>query len=152
MAVNVEDIKKLREETGAGIAACREALEESEGDMVKAKDVLRKKGLDKADSKSDREVNAGVVESYSHGGRVGVLVEVLCETDFVAKTDDFKTLAHEIALQIASMRPDTVEELMGQDYIRDGSVKISDLVKSAISKLGENIQIGKFARIELGKN
>lgn len=149
MSINVDDIKKLREETGAGIAACREALEEAKGDMEKAKKILKQKGLDKAGEKSDREVSAGVVETYSHGGKVGVLVEVLCETDFVAKTDDFKTLAHEIALQIASMNPETEEELLKQDYIRDPSVKIGDLIKGAIAKLGENIKIGKFARISL---
>ncbi len=150
MAINVDDIKKLREETGAGIADCKTALTEAEGDMKKAKDILHQKGLDKAGSKSDREVSAGVVETYSHGGRVGVLVEVLCETDFVAKTEDFKTLAHEIALQIASMNPENEEELLDQDYVRDPSQKVGDLIKSAIAKLGENIKIGKFTRIALG--
>lgn len=150
MAINVDDIKKLREETGAGIADCKTALTEAEGDMKKAKDILHQKGLDKAGSKSDREVSAGVVETYSHGGRVGVLVEVLCETDFVAKTEDFKTLAHEIALQIASMNPENEEELLDQDYVRDPSQKVGDLVKTAIAKLGENIKIGKFTRIALG--
>ncbi len=151
MAITVDQIKALREETGAGIADCREALEESNGDVAKAKEVLKKKGLDKAASKSDREVKAGVVETYSHGGRVGVLVEVLCETDFVAKTEDFKTLAHDLALQIASMNPETKEDLLKQEFIKDPSQTIEDLVKSVIGKLGENIQIGNFARIELGK-
>ncbi len=151
MAVNVNLVKQLREETGAGIADCRVALEESKGDLVKAKEFLHKKGLDKAGEKSDREVSAGVVETYSHAGRVGVLVEVLCETDFVAKTEDFKTLAHEIALQIASMNPETTEDLIEQDYIRDPAQKIGDLVKATIAKLGENIKIGRFARISLGK-
>jgi len=151
VAVSVDEIRKLREETGAGIADCREALEESKGDMAKAKEILKKKGLDKAGSKSDREVKAGLVESYSHAGRVGVLVELLCETDFVAKTEDFKTLAHEIALQIASMSPKNTEELLAQDYIREPSQKISDLIGVAVGKLGENIQIGKFSRIALGE-
>jgi elongation factor Ts len=151
MAVNVNLVKQLREETGAGIADCRVALEESKGDLAKAKEFLHKKGLDKAGEKSDREVSAGVVETYSHAGRVGVLVEVLCETDFVAKTEDFKTLAHEIALQIASMNPETTENLIEQDYIRDPAQKIGDLVKAAIAKVGENIKIGRFARISLGK-
>lgn len=149
--VLIDDVKKLREETGAGIADCRAALEESAGDLEKAKEILHKKGLDKAGEKSDRDVSAGVVETYSHGGRVGVLVEVLCETDFVAKTDDFKTLAHEIALQVASMNPETVDELIEQDYVRDPSQKVGDLIKTVIGKLGENIKIGKFARIALGK-
>lgn len=149
--VSIEEIKKLRDETGAGIADCRVALEESSGDLAKAKEFLHKKGLDKAGEKSDREVSAGVVETYSHGGKLGVLVEVLCETDFVAKTEDFKTLAHEIALQIASMNPETAEDLVEQDYIRDPSQKIGALIKATIAKLGENIKIGRFARIALGK-
>ncbi len=149
--INVEDIKNLREQTGAGIADCRMALEEAKGDFEKAKEVLKKKGLDKAASKADREVKAGLVETYSHGGRVGVLVELLCETDFVAKTEDFKTLAHELSLQIASMKPESVTDLLDQEYIRDPSQKIDDLVKAAISKLGENIQIGRFERIALGE-
>ncbi len=151
MAVNVDDIKKLREETGAGIADCRIALEEAEGDFGKAKEVLKQKGLDKAGEKSGREVKAGVVEVYSHGGRVGVLVELLCETDFVAKTEDFKSLAHEIALQIASMKPENLDDLLKQDYIRDPGQKVEDLVKSVIGKLGENIQIGRFERVALGE-
>ena len=151
MSINVDDIKKLREQTGAGIADCRVALEESKGDSEKAKEILHKKGLDKAGEKSDREVSAGVVETYSHAGRVGVLVEVLCETDFVAKTEDFKTLAHELALQIASMNPGKVEDLIEQDYVRDPSQKVGDLIKTTIAKVGENIKIGRFARIALGK-
>lgn len=150
MAVDVNLIKQLREETGAGIADCREALEETQGNLEKAKDVIRKKGLDKAASKADREVSAGVVETYSHGGKVGVLVEVLCETDFVAKTDDFKTLAHELALQVASMNPENVEELLKQDYVRDSSQKVEDLIKGAVAKLGENIKVGRISRIALG--
>ena len=112
--MNIEDIKKLREQTGAGIADCREALKEADGDLENAKEILKKKGLDKASSKSDREVKAGIVDVYSHGGRVGVLVELLCETDFVVRTEDFKNLAHEIALQVASMNPESVEELLSQ--------------------------------------
>ncbi len=151
MAIDVDLIKQLREETGAGIADCREALEQSKGDVSQAKELLKKKGLDKASAKSDREVKAGVVETYAHGGKVGVLVEVLCETDFVSKTDDFKTLAHEIALQIASMKPEDTEELLNQEYIRDNSQTVDSLVKAAIFKLGENIQIGKFSRIALSE-
>jgi elongation factor Ts len=149
--MNIEDLKKLREETGAGIADCKEALSESKGDYKLAKEIIKQKGFDKAAKKADREVKMGLVETYSHAGKVGVVVDVLCETDFVAKTEDFKTLAHEIALQIASMNPKTAEELLKQDYVRDPSQTINDLVKAAIGKLGENIQIGKFARIELGE-
>lgn len=150
MAIDVNLIKQLREETGAGIADCREALEETKGNLEEAKKVLHKKGLDKAGGKSDRETGAGLVEAYSHNGKIGVLVQVQCETDFVAKTDDFKNLAHDLALQIASMNPTDVEDLMQQDYIRDTSMKIEDLVKTTISKLGENIKVASFSRIALG--
>lgn len=149
MNINLDQIKKLREETGAGIADCREALSETNGDMAKAKDYLKKKGFDKAASKSDREVKAGLVEAYSHGGKAGVLVTLLCETDFVAKTEDFKYLAHELALQIVSMKPENGEELMQEEYIRDTSLTVGDLIKSYIAKLGENIQVASFTRATL---
>lgn len=149
--MDIEDIKKLREQTGAGIADCREALKESNGNLVKAKQWLKKKGLDKASSKAEREVKAGLVEVYSHGGKVGVLVEVLCETDFVARTEDFKNLAHELSLQIASMNPADVGELLTQEYIRDNSLTIEQLIKSVIGKVGENIQVGRFERVALGE-
>lgn len=149
--MNIEDLKKLREETGAGIADVRMALEEAGGDIDKAREIIKQKGLDKAASKSEREVKSGLVEVYSHGGKVGVLVEVLCETDFVAKTEDFKNLAHDLSLQIASMNPSSVEELLSQEYIRDGSLTIDALIKSVVAKLGENIQVGRFERIALGQ-
>ncbi|MBI2196867.1 translation elongation factor Ts [Candidatus Daviesbacteria bacterium] len=149
--MKINDIKKLREETGAGIADCKEALSLSKGDIEKAKEWLKQKGLDKASSKLAREVKAGIVEVYSHGGKVGVLVEVLCETDFVARTEDFKNLAHELALQIASMNPASVEELLAEEYIRDNSLTVEQLIKSVIGKLGENIQVGRFERIALGE-
>lgn len=149
--VNVDDIKKLREQTGAGIADCKEALSVSGGDIKEALAWLKQRGLDKAAKKAAREVKAGVVETYSHNGKVGVLVELLCETDFVAHTSEFKNLAHELALQIASMNPENKEELLEQEYIRDSSQKVGDLIKSTIGKLGENIQVGKFSRIALGE-
>jgi elongation factor Ts len=151
MTVSVDDIKKLREETGAGIADCREALTKSQGNFEKAKEIIKQKGFDKAASKGEREVKAGLVEVYSHGGRVGVVVEVLCETDFVAKTEDFKSLAHELALQIASMKPESVGDLLEQEYIRDPGMTIDQLIKGVIGKLGENIQVGKFERVALGE-
>lgn len=149
--MNINDLKKLRQETGAGIADCKEALSESKGDFQKALDIIKQKGFDKAAKKADREVKAGLVEVYQHAGKVGVVVDVLCETDFVAKTEDFKNLAHELALQIASMNPENTEELLKQDYVRDASLTIDALIKSVIGKLGENIQVGKFVRIELGE-
>lgn len=149
--IKIDDIKSLREQTGAGIADCREALEGAKGDVEKAKAWLKKKGLDKASKKSGREVKAGLVEVYSHNGKVGVLVELLCETDFVAKTEDFKNLAHELALQVASMNPSSVEELLSQEYIRDNSMVVDQLIKSVAGKLGENIQVGRFERYSLGE-
>lgn len=149
--MKIEDIKKLREEIGAGIADCKEALSQSEDNLAKAKAWLKQKGIDKAAKKSERIVKSGLIETYSHGGRIGVVVEILCETDFVARTPDFKNLTHEIALQIASMNPQSVEELLAQEYIRDGDQTIGDLIKAAVGKLGENIQVGKFSRIALGE-
>lgn len=146
----IEAIKKLRQDSAASIADCKEALEESKGDFEKAKIILKKKGLNRAGTKAARAVKSGLVEVYSHGGKVGVLVEVLCETDFVAKTEDFKSLSHELALQIASMNPQSVDELLSQDYIRDNILTVDELIKSVIGKLGENIQIGRFERIALG--
>ena len=149
--MSIENIKKLRKASGAGIADCKEALSQSKGDFNKAKEYLKKKGLDSAFSKVQRAVKAGVVDVYSHGGKVGVMVELLCETDFVARTPDFKNLAHELSLQIASMDPCSVEELLSQEYIREIGMTIDQLIKSVISKLGENIQVGRFERIALGK-
>lgn len=149
--MNIDNIKKLRGQTSAGISDIKSALEEAGGDLEKARKIIKQKGSDKAAKKSEREVRAGVVETYSHGGQVGVLVELLCETDFVARTDDFKNLAHELALQIASMNPSSVEELISQEYIRDSSQTVDQLIKSMIGKLAENIQVGRFERIGLGE-
>lgn len=148
--MNVEDLKKLRQDSGAGFSDCKEALNSAGGDLTKAKEWLKQKGLDKASSKQMREVKVGMVDVYSHSGKVGVLVELLCETDFVARTDDFKNLAHELSLQIASMNPSSVEDLLKQEYIRDNSQTVDQLIKSAVGKLGENIQVGRFERIALG--
>lgn len=151
MKVSVEDIKKLREKTGAGVADLRKALEEAEGDFKKAEELVKSWGIEKAASKSDRVAGAGLVETYIHGsGKVGAMVEVNCETDFVARTDEFKNLAHELAMQIAAMDPKDVREFEAQDYIRDSSKKVGDLVKETIAKVGENIVVKRFIRFELG--
>ena len=150
MAVDVKQIKKLREETGVSIADCRVALEESNGVYEKALVWLKKRGIEKAEKKQDRETMQGLIESYVHqNGKVGVLVKILCETDFVARTEDFKHLAHEVAMQIAAMNPKDVDTLLKQEYIRDGSVTIENLVKQTIAKLGENIVIKEFKRLEI---
>ncbi|MDO8270166.1 MAG: translation elongation factor Ts [Candidatus Levybacteria bacterium] len=150
MAINAQQIKELREQTQAGFADCKNALEEAGGDIKKATEILRKKGFEKAAKKSDRETGQGLVESYVHQtGKVGVLVSLLCETDFVARTDEFKTLAHEIAMQVAAMNPKTIDDLLKQEYIRDGSKTIDDLIKETIAKLGENIKLSDFKRSEI---
>lgn len=152
MKVSLEKIKQLREKTGISIADCRFALEEANGDLKKAEEILKSRGLEKAAKKADRVVSAGLVDTYVHlGGKVASMVEVACETDFVAKTDDFKNLTHEIAMQIAAMDPKDVNDLLKQEYIRDSSLNIENLVKHAIAKLGENIKVKRFIRFELGE-
>ncbi len=148
MKISMEQIKQLREETKAGVMDARQALVENDGDIKKAKEWLVKKGLDKAAKKADRETCEGLVESYiHHGGRVGAIVKLTCETDFVARTDEFKTLARELAMQVASMDPQTVDELLAQDYIRDTSKKVEDLIKETIAKVGENIKVEEIKRM-----
>lgn len=131
---------------------CRWALEKTKGDERKAEALLTKWGIEKSEKKVERATKAGIIDSYIHaGGKVGVLVELLCETDFVAKTDDFWKLAHEICLQIASMEPKDVPALLKQEYIRDSQKTVGQLVKETIGKLGENITVSRFNRIRLGE-
>ena len=166
MPVTAAQVKELRDKTGAGIMDSKRALEESAGDIAKAESILNAKGLASAAKKADRSTSEGLVVSYIHtGGRVGSMVELNCETDFVARTDEFGILGRNIAMQVAAMNPiyldrasipedvDDVKEeelLNEQEYIRDSSMKITDLVKESIGKLGENIRIRRFSRFELG--
>ncbi len=195
MAVTIEDIKKLKELTGVGLTDAKKALVEVDGDFDKALEAMRKKGLTKAQKKGDREARAGLIDSYVHDGRIGVVVEVNCETDFVARVDGFKELAHQIAMQIAAMNPSYVSEddipaeerervkaelmasvdlakkpedmrekivegqlgkhfaelcLLNQAYVLDDSKTVQGHVNEAIAKLGENIVVRQFKRIELG--
>jgi len=197
MAVSIEDIKKLKELTGVGLTDAKGALVEADGDFDKALEAMRKKGLTRAEKKGDREAREGIIDSYVHGGRIGVIVEVNCETDFVARLDDFKKVAHEIAMQIAAMSPKYVTEadipaeaidqfkaeamervknegkpaemaekivegqvkkhfaeqvLMTQGFILDDKKSVQDYIKENIAKLGENIVVRQFRRIELGVN
>jgi elongation factor Ts len=163
-----EDVKRLRAETGAGVMDCKRALDESEGDIEKAKVHLRENGIASAEKKSDRATSQGLCDAYIHaGGRIGVLIEVNCETDFVARTDAFKQLVHDLALQIAGT-PGTLaitedelpkdaegplEEtvLFKQPFIKDGSRTIEQLVKEAIAATKENIRVRRFTRYELGQ-
>ncbi len=196
MAVSIEEIKKLKELTGLGLTDAKKALVEAEGDFDKALEALRKKGLTKAEKKGDREAREGLVEAYVHGGRIGVIVEVNCETDFVARTEDFKNFAHQIAMQIAAMAPVYAteadipaeeiarvkaeaeervskegkpaeiaakivdgqvkkyfaEKVLPQTYIMDDSKSVEQFLKETVAKLGENIVVRQFSRIELGVN
>ena len=148
--IDLKLLKKLRDETSASIADCRLALDFAEGDYKKALEYLHKRGIEKAEKKSGRETGEGIIEAYIHqGGKVGVIVSLLCETDFVAKTDEFKHLAKEVAMQVAAMKPASLDALLKQDSIRDSSITIEQLVKSAIGKLGENIAIKDFKRFEV---
>ena len=152
MAVTKEDIIKLREKTQAGVMDARRALEEANGDMAGAEKLLGEWGLAKAEKKAERTTGSGLIETYLHnGGKIGVMVEVACETDFVAKTDEFRALAHDIALQIAAMEPNSVDELLDQEFIKNPSQKISDLVTAAIAKTGENMKVKRFERFVLGQ-
>ena len=147
---DLELLKRLREETQASIADVKKALEEAGSDYEKAKELLKKRGAEIAEKKAQRETSQGLVESYVHGnGKIGVLVKLSCETDFVARTDEFKNLAHEIAMQISAMDPKDVKSLLKQEYIRDPKVTIEDLIKEVVGKTGENIQVAQFNRIEL---
>lgn len=149
----MEEIKKLREKTGAGVMDAKRALEEAGGDMEKAEKIIIEKGLAKAEKRSEREVVSGRVYAYIHAtGKVGAMVEVAVETDFVANTEEFSSLCKEVAMQVASMNPESVEELLEQDYIRDGSRKVKDLVNELIGKTGENAKIVRFCRFELGED
>lgn len=195
MSISIEDIKKLKDLTGVGLTDAKQALVDAEGDFDKALEAMRKKGLTRAEKKGDREAREGLIESYVHSGRIGVIVEVNCETDFVARLDDFKTLAHEVAMQIAAMSPlyaseadipaedvekfkseakasealkgkpvDMVEKiidgqvkkhfaekvLLSQPYILDDKKTVEQHIKEAVAKLGENIVVRQFKRIELG--
>lgn len=149
--ITIDQLKKLRQKTGAGVMDCRRALDEAKGEEKKAKALLAKWGVMKAEEKLDRETKAGLIEVYIHaGGKIGAMIELQCETDFVARTDEFKNLAHELCLQIASMKPKDVKSLLKQEYIRDPAVTVDQLVKQAIGKLGENIKIIRFIRFQLG--
>lgn len=148
--MNIKQIKKLREEMGAGIADIKEALEESKGDEKMAKEILRKKGLDKASKKEGRETKAGIIEAYIHADKEsGAMIVLTCETDFVARNEEFQKLAHEIAMQICAMNPKNVKELLKQPWIRDETQTIEDLLKENIAKFGENIKIVDFKRFEI---
>ena len=177
VTISAAQVKDLRERTGAGIMECKRALEETGGNVERAIELLKQQGLAKAEKKAGRVAMQGIVEPYIHaGGRIGALVEVNCETDFVARTPDFRSLAHDIAMQVAATSPRYVSEedipesawpelerefgdrkraletvsLLDQPFIKDPKFTVRDLIKSQIGKLGENIVVRRFARFEVG--
>ena len=175
--INAADVKKLRESTGAGIMDCKRALDEAGGDLEAASNILRQQGLAKAEKKAGRAASQGLIEPYIHGGgRIGALVEVNCETDFVARTPDFRELAHDLAMQVAATSPRFISEteipealwssleqefgsrqqaleavsLLDQPFIKDGKRTVQEVVRESIAKVGENIVVRRFARFEVG--
>lgn len=147
MSVLMDLIKKLREKTGAGIVECKKALEEAKGDYQTALKILKERGLEVVAKKAERETNAGIVDTYIHHTfKSGATVAIACETDFVAKTDEFKNLAHEIAKQVMATDPENKEDLLKEPWIVDPSKTVSDLLKENIAKLGENITIKEFKK------
>ncbi|HEV8469520.1 MAG TPA: translation elongation factor Ts [Candidatus Limnocylindria bacterium] len=148
-----DNVKRLREETGAGVMDCKRALDETAGDFEKARALIKERGLAKAQKKSDREAKEGVVEAYIHaGGRIGAMVELSSETDFVARNPDFRELAKEIAMQVAAMDPKNVDELLEQAYIRDASKTVGELVTGIAATTGENVRVRRFQRFQLGQS
>ncbi len=167
MAISAAQVKELRELTNAGVMECKNALEEAGGDFPKATEILKERGLARAEKRSERETSQGLVECYMHaGGRIGSMVEVNCETDFVARTDEFKDLAHDLAMQVAATGPLAITQedlpddadgdpaeacLMLQPFIKDASRTVDELVKEVIAATGENIRVTRFSRFELGQ-
>ncbi len=167
MVVSVDQIRSLRTQTGAGIMECKQALEQTQGDMDKAVESLRDRGFAQAAKRSDRETNQGVVQAYIHtGGRVGAIIELGCETDFVARTPEFQSLAHDIAMQVAAMAPAYLDEsdkeedddrqaaqvcLLKQPFIKGNSNSVADIVQEMAAKVGENVRVVRFNRLALGE-
>lgn len=163
MGSDVNTVKELRQKTGAGVMAVKKALDESNGDIGKAEEMLKKQGLANAMKKSGRETSQGVVQSYIHAGnKIGAMVELKCETDFVARTDDFIALARDLAMQVAAMTPSYIsrddegaseapddEILLSQSFIKDSTVSIEEKVKEMIAKVGENVKISRIIKFDL---
>jgi elongation factor Ts len=147
--VTVEAVQKLRELTSAGVMDCRKALIEAEGDFDAAVKIIHEKGLAKMEKRADRETGAGLVQSYVHNERIGVIVDVRAETDFVVRSEPFRALAKDIAMHIAAAAPANVEELMAQPYIKDESKTVKDIVGEVVAKVGENVSVKQFYRIEV---
>ena len=139
----------MREVTGAGVMDCRKALIEAEGDVDRATAIIREKGFAKAEKRGDRATGAGLVETYVHNERIGVLLDVRAETDFVVRSEPFRVMAHDIAMHIAAAAPETVEELLAQPYVKDETKTVKEVIGEVIAKVGENVSVNKFFRLEV---
>jgi len=167
LAVSIELVRTLRDQTGAGIMECKEALESTDGDLEKATTILREKGRASVAKRVGRDTHEGVIQTYVHtGGRFGAMVELGCETDFVARTEEFQKLAYNIAMQVAAMGPiyvdqDEIEEgdsrppaeisLMQQSFIKNSSTSVGEMVRELAAKVGENVRVVRFNRLEVGE-
>ncbi len=147
--ITTEQIKDLREKTGISIAQCKKALEEAGGDMAKALEWLKAKSAEIADKKADRELGAGVVSAYIHGDKIGAMITLQTETDFVAKNPEVKSLADDIAMHVSAMMPADVAELLTQPFIKNPDQTVGDLIKTAIQKFGERVEVGQIVRLEV---
>ncbi len=166
MVISTAKIKELRAQCGAGIMECRNSLHEAKGDMEKALKILKEKGQLKAAKKADHATSQGLIEAYVHtGGRIGAMIELNCESDFVARTNEFKELAHNLAMQVTAQDPQYISKeeapegddieietacLLHQPYIRDPGRTVQDVIVETIAKVGENIKVSRFSRFELG--
>lgn len=150
METNINQIKQLRDETGASIVECKKALEESGGDKEKTIEILKKSQKILVSKKSEEEAKEGLIETYLHSNsKIGVLIEINCQTDFVAKNQEFKNLAHNLAMQIAATDPSDIEALLEQPFIKDPNKTIGDLISEYIAKLGESIKVSRFIRYQM---
>jgi elongation factor Ts len=151
MAIDITQVKRLKDLTGVGLTDAKKALEEAGGDFDKALAAMRKKGLTKAEKRGEREARAGLIGTYNHDGRIGVLVEVNCETDFVARNEIFTGLVKDLAMHIAASEPADVDELLDQPFVKNPDQTVADLVKDHAARLGENIVVRRFSRLALGE-
>ena len=147
--ITADMVQKLREKTGAGVMDSRKALIEANGDLGRAEEIIKEKGFTKVEKRAGRETGAGLVHTYVHNDRIGVLVHLSAETDFVVRSEPFQKLAHELAMQISAMAPKDVDELLAQPYIKDEKQTVKDLVTEVIAKVGENVTVNQFYRIEV---
>ncbi len=143
------EVQKLREATGAGVMDCKRALQDAEGNFESAKKLIQERGLTKVEKRAGRATGAGLVKAYVHNERIGVLLDVSAETDFVVRSEPFQELAQELVMQVAAMNPQTVPELLEQPYVRDESRKVSSLVQDVIARVGENVRVNRFVRYEV---